>query len=330
MKVWLAALRESEREESTEEHIICEDHFLKDDITPRGISEDAIPIMPPYLDGPLGIISPWGADSSEGECVDAADPPENDDSEIEEADGQPGTESESSLLNEGEKILNQNSIPRKDLSLGLLTKRFLEVLHSSPDGVIDLNEVALRLQARKRRVYDITSVLQGIQVVKKQSTNKIKWIGFSQTRLSTSLKQRLQRELGNLKIVEESLDELIKTCAQQLFDLTDNTENTESAYVTHEDICGLEVFRDQTVIAIKAPEETKLEVPTPKEDNIQMHLKGGKGPIKVLTCEVDEPEIPQGSGSTPAGAFVTLGESRIKTMHLHTDAPGPQTAVQSA
>lgn len=74
MKVWLAALRETEKEDSTEEHRICEDHFLTDHITPRGISEDAIPIMPPYLDGPLSLISPWGEDSSdEEEFVDDDD-----------------------------------------------------------------------------------------------------------------------------------------------------------------------------------------------------------------------------------------------------------------
>lgn len=39
------------------------------------------------------------------------------------------------------------------------------------------------------------------------------------------------------------------------------------AYVTYEDICQVAAFRDQTVIAIKAPEETKLEVPTPTEVN---------------------------------------------------------------
>lgn len=54
VKVWLAALRETDKVPS-EEHRICEDHFLKDHITQHGISEDAIPIMPPYLDGTLAL-----------------------------------------------------------------------------------------------------------------------------------------------------------------------------------------------------------------------------------------------------------------------------------
>lgn len=37
------------------------------------------------------------------------------------------------------------------------------------------------------------------------------------------------------------------------------------AYVTYQDICSIQAFQEQIVIAIKAPEETKLEIPIPKE-----------------------------------------------------------------
>lgn len=38
-----------------------------------------------------------------------------------------------------------------------------------------------------------------------------------------------------------------------------------SAYVTYEDIRRLAAFQEQTLFVVKAPEETKLEVPPPKE-----------------------------------------------------------------
>ncbi len=50
------------------------------------------------------------------------------------------------------------------------------------------------------------------------------------------------------------------------------------------------------------------------QDSIQVHLKGGKGPIMVLTCDI-------GSGDVAAersSCFSTLEESRIKTSTLHT------------
>lgn len=34
-----------------------------------------------------------------------------------------------------------------------------------------------------------------------------------------------EREMESLKLVEETLDTLIKRCAQQLFDMTDDTES---------------------------------------------------------------------------------------------------------
>ena len=42
---------------------------------------------------------------------------------------------------------------------------------------VDLNEAALRLAVQKRRIYDITNVLEGIGLIEKTIKNKIKWKG---------------------------------------------------------------------------------------------------------------------------------------------------------
>lgn len=65
---------------------------------------------------------------------------------------------------------------RCDTSLGLLTQRFAEMLSRSADGVLDLNLVAQQLNAPKRRVYDVTNVLEGIHLIKKKSKNFIEWL----------------------------------------------------------------------------------------------------------------------------------------------------------
>lgn len=70
VQVWLAALRETDKQDSTEEHLICEDHFLPEDICNKGVSSDAIPIMPPCLDGSLDMTTSWGAELSEEEEED--------------------------------------------------------------------------------------------------------------------------------------------------------------------------------------------------------------------------------------------------------------------
>lgn len=65
---------------------------------------------------------------------------------------------------------------RDDTSLSFLTRRFAELLSRSADGVLDLNVVSQELSAPKRRVYDVTNVLEGIQLIKKKSKNNIQWL----------------------------------------------------------------------------------------------------------------------------------------------------------
>lgn len=65
---------------------------------------------------------------------------------------------------------------RYETSLNLTTKRFLELLSKSPDGVVDLNWAAEVLKVQKRRIYDITNVLEGIQLITKKSKNNIQWL----------------------------------------------------------------------------------------------------------------------------------------------------------
>ncbi|NXO40787.1 E2F6 factor, partial [Locustella ochotensis] len=185
--------------------------------------------------------------------------------------------------------------PRFDASLVLLTRRFMALLRKAPDGVLDLNEVATTLGVRKRRVYDITNVLDGIDLIKKRSKNLIEWIGnnLDQVVGKAPEQQNLRDELSDLSAMEEALDELIKNCAHQIFELTDDKENAKypfnsCTYVTYQDIRSIQAFQEQIVIAIKAPEETKLEIPVPKDEHIEVHVKSTKGPIDVYLCEVEK------------------------------------------
>ncbi|XP_069371670.1 transcription factor E2F6-like isoform X2 [Paralichthys olivaceus] len=293
--------------------------------------------MPPYLDGPLGLISPWGAESSEeeeqwatGGCDD-----DDDDDDDDEGGGAPSApdppqqgpgagldnppEPETTSAAQPQRK-RSSKVSRHDTSLVLLTQGFLELLLAAPGGSLDLRQAATSLQICKRRVYDITNILGGIKLIQKESANRIKWIG--KIPISNFLwknQQRSQRELDNLKLVEDTLDGLIKSCAQQLFDMTDDVDNSASAYVTLEDVSGLGVLQEQTVIVIKAPEETKLEIPAPKEDSIQVHLKAGKGPITVVTREMGSMDaMTSDLGRTGSGFFLTLEESRVRTSTLNT------------
>ncbi|XP_038580216.1 transcription factor E2F3 [Micropterus salmoides] len=175
------------------------------------------------------------------------------------------------------KILFEKS--RNDTSLGFLTQRFAELLRSSADGVLDLNIVSQQLNAPKRRVYDVTNVLEGIQLIKKKSKNCIEWLGGP-------VNFNIDQELTALIEEERKLDELIQSCTWQVHQLCENSHSQRFAYLTYEDVQRIPSLKGQTVIVIKAPAETKLEVPHPDE-SLQVHLSSTQGPIEVFLCSDD-------------------------------------------
>ena len=98
---------------------------------------------------------------------------------------------------------------RFDSSLGLLTKRFLGLLQSAENGILDLNLASVTLAVQKRRIYDITNVLEGIGLLKKISKNNIQWKGSDSPADSADSQRVLNQDLADLEAKENQLDELI-------------------------------------------------------------------------------------------------------------------------
>ncbi|XP_017265298.1 transcription factor E2F3 [Kryptolebias marmoratus] len=189
---------------------------------------------------------------------------------------------------------------RYDTSLGLLTKKFVDLLAQSSDGVLDLNLAAETLQVQKRRLYDITNVLEGIHLIKKKSKNNIQWMGCSLSEVDGALSQRqsLTAEVSALGEEEQRLEQLIQKFSLDIRDLSELPCNQKYAYISYQDIKQLDSLTDQTVIVIKAPTDTKLEVPDPDE-SLSIHLTSTKGPIEVLLRRDEENEMsPVKNGST--------------------------------
>ncbi|KAK6033986.1 transcription factor E2F/dimerization partner [Cooperia oncophora] len=62
---------------------------------------------------------------------------------------------------------------RMDNSLLVTTRKFLELKDLSES--VNLNDAAEILNVPKRRLYDITNVLEGIDLVEKIGKNSIRW-----------------------------------------------------------------------------------------------------------------------------------------------------------
>eukprot|EP00095_Tigriopus_kingsejongensis_P003384 maker-scaffold153_size302544-snap-gene-2.25 protein:Tk03384 transcript:maker-scaffold153_size302544-snap-gene-2.25-mRNA-1 annotation:"transcription factor e2f3" len=172
---------------------------------------------------------------------------------------------------------------RYETSLGLLTKKFVSLFHSSPSGTVDLNKASETLQVQKRRIYDITNVLEGIGLVEKKSKNMVHWCG-SQYHDLTAEHADLHTDLADLEAKENQLDDLIKNAELQLKLLNEDKRN---AYVTYQDLRSVTRFKHQTVMAIKAPPEARLQVPHPSE-GMQIYMQCDLGEIEVFLCPEEE------------------------------------------
>ena len=91
--------------------------------------------------------------------------------------------------------------------------------------------------------------------------------------------------------------------------LAEDAANQEHAFVTHEDIRNISAFSADTIIAIKAPSGTTLEVPDPDEGmesgqrRYQIYLKSQTGPVEVFLVSPDASDgAASGEASTSAGA----------------------------
>lgn len=168
-----------------------------------------------------------------------------------------------------------------ETTLTHLTKRFVKLLNSSSERLINLNEASTRLNVAKRRIYDITNVLEGIGLMQKTSKNLARWVDCS-TASPYAAKQidsqkapdaELLDLLKTHQALEEGMNDLEAAIKQQL--------SVNGAYVTYNDIKSS--FNDQIVIAVKAPPETRLEV----NESLQIWMKSENGAIEVYLCPQD-------------------------------------------
>ncbi|XP_075951541.1 transcription factor E2F1 [Anarhichas minor] len=189
---------------------------------------------------------------------------------------------------------------RYDTSLNLTTKRFLNLLSQSADGVVDLNWASQVLDVQKRRIYDITNVLEGIQLISKKSKNNIQWLGNRVDAALVSRHKELQREVCDLTDAEEQLDELISKCNLQLRLLTEDPPNKKLGYVRCQDLKKSFDSPDQLVMVIRAPPETQMQVSEPSK-GYQVSLKSTRGAIDVFLCPEDSSGVCSPvTGSSPS------------------------------
>ncbi|KAF5897976.1 transcription factor E2F4-like [Clarias magur] len=217
---------------------------------------------------------------------------------------------------------------RHEKSLGLLTTKFVTLLQEAKDGVLDLKAAADTLAVRqKRRIYDITNVLEGIGLIEKKSKNSIQWKGVGpgcNTREIADKLIDLKLELEDLDRREHELDQQRVWVQQSIKNVTDDSQNNTLAYVTHQDLCNC--FKGDTLLAIRAPSGTQLEVPIPEsvvngQKKYQIHLKSSSGPIDVLLVNKDP------ASASPVVLPVPPPEDMLQSLPASSAASAPSAPI---
>lgn len=158
------------------------------------------------------------------------------------------------------KVLLEVTKGRHDNSLGVLTRKFVALIKTSPDLTIDLNDAVKILNVQKRRIYDITNVLEGIGYIEKKLKNTIKWVGVKEE--DPSLEEELIKVRENLEELqgkEKDLDKFLEQAQENLLKIAKEQETLNYAYLTYSDFANLE--NKENCFIIKAPKGSTLEVP---------------------------------------------------------------------
>lgn len=174
------------------------------------------------------------------------------------------------------------SSKRDDSSLYALTKKFVQLISSSPEQMINMTQASMTLQVAKRRIYDITNVLEGLGMISKWSVNSVKWIGGNPEEiLITEDSETTEKYLNKSHREERDLDEEIDKLNKEITELSTNEKNLENAYITYEDMQNLKAFQNKLVFAVKAPSDTTMEYPRYQKGAYRLRIMAEKGQISV-------------------------------------------------
>jgi E2F/DP family winged-helix DNA-binding domain/E2F transcription factor CC-MB domain len=248
---------------------------------------------------------------------------------------------------------------RYDSSLGLLTKRFVHRLKGAPGSKMDLNVLVQELGVQKRRIYDITNVLEGIGLIAKEGKKLVAWVQDPKVDLSHApeeptpttaavppesaagarrTQEELKKEIETMRQEEASLAifiEILQSKAQSLSgseatqrkspgggssdaksssrskDVADDAtaKSRKFMFVRYADITSLPMYGNDSIVGVKAPPGTKVEIPDFEPGATLQHRmylnssgtsksRKAKDPIRVYLIR---PEALPGSGSGSAG-----------------------------
>ena len=101
------------------------------------------------------------------------------------------------------------------------------------------------VQTRKRRIYDVTNVLEGVGLIEKVGTNNVRWVPpHEASPLSTVRFRRIhQQRLDELDKLQQSMEGSIEHLQRCIESLTSAASEEDLLYVSQQDIAGLDSLK---------------------------------------------------------------------------------------
>ena len=205
-------------------------------------------------------------------------------------------------INDNSKKIRQ----RQENSLGELTKNFIRYIKENGNNIVHINDVVKKLKVKKRRIYDITNVLEGknfflgIGYIQKLEKNKVRWMKEDlnedhdhweqEKSIQNSIEEKTIK-LEDLKKEEQRLDNIIYDLKNEFDNMLQEDDFKKYGYITHSDLKNLtSQEKNINLIAIKAPVGTTIEIPDPNiMENIYRETKNnmelGKEPKDLFLLE---------------------------------------------
>ncbi len=207
--------------------------------------------------------------------------------------------------------------------MGGLATKFITLIKAAPDLCVDLNEVVKLLKVQKRRVYDITNVLEGIGLVKKCEKNKIQWTGSITVPEDLEVRRDLidtKRELKEQQEESQLLSNMVQQQKEDIKKISETAQYQEYGFVTYDDLAKLsatEEYKDKKLLIISASTGTEMEVP--EKDSVENYFKELKArdPKRVAVEGMDNVKYMVYFKSPKEEIKVFTIENEVEQLEIH-------------
>ena len=200
---------------------------------------------------------------------------------------------------ENDQDEDNSKFGKQENSLSQLTQNFLNYIKMKGRIRISINDLVEDLNVKKRRIYDITNVLQGIGYLEKKGKNEILWIKNNNTitipnnnnNITSKEKTisenyisnycQLKKEFDDLKSQNKEIADNLNKYREEFRLISQKNEFPKYGYITFDDIKDLSINEKVNFMLIKAPKGTLINVIDDEEskkayNKIKTQMENGK------------------------------------------------------